>query len=327
MRRWLLHKLRVYLHVQFRLRTLFAIVALPAVAYLVVSIWAYRQSNVTRLAKTLDRRPRFQPAMYYRGDHFGNWWKSTLGANQFNNRILHLDFGNTSISDRNLNAFHSLNGLETLDLSNTSITDAGLRELHDLVNLNSLNVSGTAITDGGLVDLFRFLPNLQYIDVSNTQVTDAGLLHVGATKRVWAANLDGTSVTDEGITKLAESSKSRFLFSLSISDTSVTDEGLKHIGRFTILQYLALRNTDVSDVGLKHLTDTSLISDLFLEGTAVTEDAVLDYLDVMCLRHGIPFDRSKRRNFSVFTSEYPQELWLSRMNSSHISYRSEAEQE
>ena len=89
-------------------------------------------------------------------------------------KLIHLDLGQTAVTDAGLGRIKGLTGLVRLHLEGTKITDAGLMHLKGMTGLEYLNVYGTAVTDAGLAHLSG-LKNLKRLYVWQTKVTDAGI--------------------------------------------------------------------------------------------------------------------------------------------------------
>ena len=85
-----------------------------------------------------------------------------------------MSFGNSSVTDAEIEQFQGLTGFYQVNLSKTRITDAGLRVVAAFVNLRDPDVPGTQVSDAGL-ECLTGLTKLDSLHVGNTRVTDDGV--------------------------------------------------------------------------------------------------------------------------------------------------------
>ncbi len=73
----------------------------------------------------------------------------------------HLGFGETNVTDANLEKLRGLTGIESLDLDGTGVSDSGLEHLVGLSGLRWLHLTGTKVTEKGIEKLQQALPNCE----------------------------------------------------------------------------------------------------------------------------------------------------------------------
>jgi hypothetical protein len=117
------------------------------------------------------------------------------------NRVQHLDFAATPLSDDGLARLTGLTELAVLRLAGTNVTDAGLTELKASKKLSLLNLSHTKTTDAGLAKLTA-LTELADLDLSNTGITDTGLAQLKGLAKLTTLDLSGVRVTTAGMNAL-----------------------------------------------------------------------------------------------------------------------------
>ena len=168
------------------------------------------------------------------------------------NRLKHLTFVLTPVSDAGLAHLEGLSNLESLMLrGQNGVTDAGVAHLARMTSLKGLYLENSQISDAGLAYVSR-LTGLETLNLARTRIGDAGLAQLDGLARLETLGLDGTKVTDAGLVRFL---KGRTMMnSLYLSDTEIGDAALVPLEYLTDLGWLLLRNTRISDAGLVHLT-------------------------------------------------------------------------
>jgi hypothetical protein len=219
---------------QFRLRTLFVLVAIATVPCVWLSwrVQAKRRdreaiSEIENLGGGVlydwqrDRMTRLADFDDAENDAPGaRWLRKLLGDDFF--AAVSLVSVPVDIADAQLVHVEVLTGLNSLELHGPQLTDAGLEHLKGLKRLESLTLDNTGVTDAGLEHL-KGLTRLESLRLNYTAVTDAGLEHVKELTSLKELMLCDTRVTDAGLAKLQGLTRLRALF---VMNTSVTDGGV-----------------------------------------------------------------------------------------------------
>jgi Leucine-rich repeat (LRR) protein len=164
-------------------------------------------------------------------------------------RVRAVSLARTPVTDAQLPAIASLDGLEDLDLEATEIGDVGLEVLTNRVlGLRRLNLGSTTVSDRALPFLAK-LAKLEDLNLSGTLIRTPAL-----------GTLPGT------------------LRKLDLSSSGITSTALQGIQPLTSLEKLNLAYTDASDESaLKSLASLPKLSSLDLTG-GDTPDAALEIL-------------------------------------------------
>lgn len=129
-----------------------------------------------------------------------------------------------SIRDDDLEAFQTLNDVETVHLGQNPISNRGLQYLQHL-DLRSLSLAGTEIDDEGLAVLQEI-------------------------KRLRSLNCEDTPITDKGLERIGRLSS---LTELTLRNCRITDEGLRHLESLHHLEYLDVQGCTISASAKKQL--------------------------------------------------------------------------
>jgi hypothetical protein len=163
---------------QFRLRSVFVIVAIAAVPCTLLA-WKMERKRQERAVVaailTLGGKVYYE---YEKGppphEPPGPIWLRKLFGDDFFAEVDSVEYGNSAITDAALDPIREFKHIKYLDLSRTDVTDEGLRRLKSLSNLQLLILEQTAVTGDGLIHL-KGLVNLEYLDLTDTKVTSSGL--------------------------------------------------------------------------------------------------------------------------------------------------------
>jgi len=117
--------------------------------------------------------------------------------------LVHLDLGNTAISDAGLAPVAAMKNLRTLKLHHTRVTHRGLAALTELGHLELLELDHTDVIDRGVAHLSG-LKTLRELRLDHTLVTDKALASLTGLTQLIRLNLDGTVVTPEAAATLAK---------------------------------------------------------------------------------------------------------------------------
>jgi hypothetical protein len=303
-RRWL----------QFRLRTLLAVVTVAAAA-----VWAFRlyvepyrqQRQALEVVQKLGGRAVTAEA--------GPWQRRLLGADLQN--ITLIDLADCHQVDEYLPHVATLPCLQTLVLGGEEFTDDHLRRLR-LPRLTGLVLDSTSVSDEALAawqvqhpvaevfwsdrqiirslssagvtgrfaavagstppaieplvgsQYFQELPELR-VSLDGRFQPLAPIRHLKHVKKIY---IDGTWATDFEVAQLHGL---RSPATLRLSWSRVSDAGLLHVGSFKTLKNLMLAGTKISDSGLAHLAALQELESLDLCECAGISDAGLVHLKGM----------------------------------------------
>jgi hypothetical protein len=171
---------------QFRLRTLFVLVAIAAVPCTLLA-WKMDRKRRERAAVTAIRELGGEVVYDYEAAFFHGlhneppgpvWLRRIFGDDFFAEVDDVVFYGSTQLRDDDLAHFGPLTSVRSLRLSGTAITDAGLNHIRWFKDLDLLYLEGTRITDAGVGELDR-LPKLAYLRIDANDVTDEGLRRLG----------------------------------------------------------------------------------------------------------------------------------------------------
>jgi len=173
---------------QFRLRTLFVLVAVAAMPCVWMA-WRMETKRKERAAKAAIES--LGGYVWYRWHYDSKtvppgpeWLRGLLGDDFFTDvnwvfltqsndgdaavtyvkemtQLRILTLSESQLTDEGLSNVEGLNGLQRLHLDNTHITDNGLKYLEGLTSLNTLLLAKTQTTDAGVSELQKALPNCE----------------------------------------------------------------------------------------------------------------------------------------------------------------------
>jgi len=150
------------------------------------------------------------------------------------------------------------------------VSDQTMARIAWLPRLKQLHFADARITDVGMAHLAR-LRDLEHINLAFTHVTDVGMVNLVNLTRLKSLILVGTDITDRGLIQLARLHR---LESLDLGRTGVSDAGLIHLRGLTRLKSLNLDKARVTDAGLDDLSVLVALERLDLERTQVTDSAL-----------------------------------------------------
>lgn len=234
-RRWL----------QFRLRTLFILVAIVAVPCGLFK-WKWDRKQVERRAvaeikkmggyvgydwqviegsgasaETLRRLKQGQ-----RPEPPGPAFLRKLLGDDILAHVVQVQFPYVEIDDSDLVWLESLPDVESLDLRNKKgVTDDGLEHLSGLSRLLTLVLNQTKVTGAGLRHL-KMAKRMKLLSLQGLPITDADLVRLAAFPELEELNLTFTQITDADIVQLAAFPD---LEKLNLAFTETTDEGVARL--------------------------------------------------------------------------------------------------
>jgi hypothetical protein len=218
---------------QFRLRSLFVLVAIAAVP----CAWlAWKMEHWRREQKAITALTELGGMVYYhdqfKREDFRNYSNRKPPGPQWVRRLFGDDFfanvavvrlsqemrdadiaqlrtmprlreiiGWSSITDSGLTNICQISTLKRLDLHHAKITDSGLRQLCGLPRLESLFLENLGVSDAGLVHV-KGMKSLRELGLHYCKISDAGLAHLDGLIELRDLYLYGTSVTDAGVAEL-----------------------------------------------------------------------------------------------------------------------------
>jgi hypothetical protein len=275
---------------QFRLRTLFLLVAVCAVPCglfkwkwdrkqaerravteikkvggFVAYDWqvteGYSASAVTLLRlKQAQRREPPGPAVL----------RKFLG-DDFLAHLVQVQFPYAEITDDELVWMKALPDLEYLDLRNKKgITDNGLEHLQSLSRLHWLVLNQTKLTGAGLRHL-KLAKGLRLLGLQSLPITDADLVQLAAFPDLEELNLSHTQITDAGLTHLAHLPKLRSVWLMS---TAISNEGVKLLAKRSKLSLLGLSRTNTDDEALRMIGRMTTLTELRVGGPTITNEGL-----------------------------------------------------
>jgi len=267
---------------QFRLRTLFVLVAIVALPCAWLA-WKMEHKRKERaLIAELDRFGVYVERDWVRDEQLkgnlqklppppGPIWFRWLFGDDFFAEVVHICLPPDGDSWERKSPGRLL---EKWGWTDEAVDDDGLRVVAQFSHLESLQIGWTEVGDAGLAHLVGM--HLRGLALDDTNVSDAGLVHVAeieSLEQLWLSHNDG--VTDTGLAHLKRISKLKGLFLDHCP--YVTNAGVAHIQGLTRLETLWLNGTQVTDAGLGHLHGLTGLGELYLDGTQIT-DAGLPHL-------------------------------------------------
>ena len=203
---------------RIRLRTLFLLVALFAVAILLPLLLARENRRALAVGQrlgaswTLRSAPSWAVAFLPESVSREFWPRYV----ECECSIVHRD--GASFTDDDLRDLPILKGLKRLVIPGSSVSDASIRRLGDLQGMREIDLHGTRITDESLTAISR-LPELEYLRISNTAITDVGMKQLASLTRLKTLLVQDTALTDQAVAAIANV---RSLKVLGIRGTAIT---------------------------------------------------------------------------------------------------------
>jgi hypothetical protein len=114
-----------------------------------------------------------------------------------------------------------MNDLEELMLNGVHFTDAGVSTIKSMRRLTKLHLDRTEITDSGL-EGSSHVAALEELSLARSHTTDSGLVHLRALPALRELNLRETSITDDGLEDLK---KMKWLIHFCVDDTQLSPAG------------------------------------------------------------------------------------------------------
>jgi hypothetical protein len=272
---------------QFRLRVLFALVAMASIPVAIVANreHAYR----VRLAAVDVIRAGGPLCEVSVGtdEHDPCSGASTLG---YDKGVLERDdvvtsinptgYNRIALSSEQLSAILCFPTVRCLYLSEAEISEAQLAEIATLPSLAILNLGGSTISDEGVRHLGA-MRSLRCLDLARTKISDRALEYLEPLRELEVLDLDGTNVTDDGVRHLTGC---RSLRCLRLGHTHVSDGAMEHIACLPALDSLSVYDDDVGDGAICDLARLAKLSDLDLRATRITDDGLQSLARVESLR-------------------------------------------
>jgi hypothetical protein len=180
---------------QFRLRSLFILTTLVAIACSWLAVEMQNERRQWAAAKAIEKiggKVQSEPT-----------WLGKLLRDDSLVWVTYVDLAGEETTNDVLVHLQGLKRLQDLWLDHSGVTDAGLVHLLTLGQLQVLVLDNTEVTDAGLVHL-QGLKQLQGLRLESTKVTDRGLVHLQGLKQLQYLSLDNTKVTDQGVKRLQQ---------------------------------------------------------------------------------------------------------------------------
>ena len=149
---------------QFRLRTLFILLALAALALAWPTRQAYRQRQAIEFIRSVGGSVEYRQT----DGAFADWVRRRLGRD-FVDEVTTIFLSGAPISDEDLPRLKPLSSVQTLALSHTRLTRASVGKLSQFQQLAWLDVRFTQIDEQGFADLKRALPRTKVLCVNDTE--------------------------------------------------------------------------------------------------------------------------------------------------------------
>jgi hypothetical protein len=216
---------------QFRLRTLFVIVAIAAVP---CGWLAWKMDHKRRERAAVATIRKLGGTVYYNYDYEGVFpafpkeppgpaWLRRVFGDDFFAQVVTVAFArDMQVDAAALAQFETLTSTRDIYLVGTTVTDAGLALVRECKNLKVLDLKETSVTDVGVSQLGG-LANLEFLDLSSTKIGDGGLNHLKSLSKLRQLILLNTAVSDAGSSYLKALTNLEFL---DLGDTNVTAEGV-----------------------------------------------------------------------------------------------------
>ncbi|MCC7337237.1 MAG: hypothetical protein IT422_19275 [Pirellulaceae bacterium] len=189
---------------RFKLKTLFVVVGIAAIASLYLMIftegWRLRQDASSQLRKAGAHRFDFNNRNYLsyvsftgeiedpglpdfvridRLDLTGCRDDKINLRNMRNADIWHLMLASTGVSDESMDQLTDVGQLRILDLTNTKVTDSAIGSIASIRGLEGVNLTGTEITLAGARHLKKLRPEIWLVHESLDVYWDGGELPKG----------------------------------------------------------------------------------------------------------------------------------------------------
>jgi hypothetical protein len=241
---------------QFRLKTLFILVAVCAVpCWWFKGKWDAKQAERRAVAECRQKDVWLGYDWQFYTENKqqppGPAFLRTLVGDDFFARLVWFQCPWAEIGNTDLMCLESLPDVETLILSGqTRLTDAGFEHIQGLSRLRCALLNHTKITGVGLGHLRR-AKGLRVLNLcAAPEITNADLIQLTAFPDLEDLTLKQTTISSAGLEHLRGLSH---LHTLDISNTKVTDDGLRHLTALKFLKHLKLFGTKTTKAGVADL--------------------------------------------------------------------------
>jgi hypothetical protein len=293
---------------QFRLRTLLAVIALCAVAAFawrtLSDALPYREQRRTA-ALIAELGGTYQTAA-------ASAWHRQLFGSDLQNLVL-VNLADSNAPELYIKALAGLPALETLVVGGEAFHDEHLSRLRATASLRYLVLDSTGVSDEAVAALRAAHPKLEIhfserlalaVLKRSAHVTEmpanapedlkqlVGGEHFLACRsaccsdKVRTAGIDKfrhfkriqrlvLAFTEAGDKELSHAKSLLTLHELVLGDAPITDEGLANVACLTQLRTLNLAGSPIGDVGLAHLASLAALETLDLEDTQITDAGLL----------------------------------------------------
>lgn len=181
-------------------------------------------------------------------------------------KLIHVEIGNSPITDRGVAALSKIHSIRTLILTRSGISDAAIAMVAKLPILETLVLNQTEVTDAGMAALAGN-KTLTELRLRRTPVGNAAIETIGQLAALRVLGMSYTRLDDAGVAKLEGLSE---VEELRLAGTAITDAALASVGKMTKLQRLDLEHTKITDAGLAALSGLTDLRELWVADTGVS---------------------------------------------------------
>ncbi len=156
-----------------------------------------------------------------------------------------INFSDTPVTDRSMQAVRGNVRLHTLILNNTAVTDKGLELLKHFSKINQLDLVGmNNITDAGIEAVAK-QKSLRVVHINNTHVTDAGLAKLATISNLESMGMSHSDVTGKGFIEFLKQQPQ--LQRVSCGGVGLTDKDIQSMPEMKELVLLKIQNSSLTD--------------------------------------------------------------------------------
>lgn len=180
-----------------------------------------------------------------------------------------INFSDSPVTDRSMQAIRGNVRLHTLILNNTAVTDKGLELVKHFSKINQLDLVGmNNITDAG-IEAVANQKSLRIVHINNTHITDAGLAKLATIPNLESMGMSYSDVTGKGFVEFLKQQPQ--LQRVSCGGVGLTDKDIQSMPEMKDLVLLKIQNSSLTDACIPAIVKAcpNLVH-LDIAGSAVT---------------------------------------------------------
>lgn len=180
-----------------------------------------------------------------------------------------INFSDTPVTDRSMQAIRGNVRLHTLVLNNTLVSDKGLELVKHFSKISQLDLVGmNNITDAGMSAVAN-QKSLRIVHINNTHITDAGLAKLATIPNLESMGMSYSDVTGKGFLKFLKQEPQ--LQRVSCGGVGLTDKDIQSMPEMKDLVLLKIQNSSLTDAAIPAIVKAcpNLVH-LDIAGSAVT---------------------------------------------------------